>query len=164
MVLVTAYKPSLQDVNSNDLRAIDSMWRLLIGLGCIPGVLALYFRLTIPESPRYTADIERNVQRAAQEVDAYLNDPSIVIDPDFVYPRVDAPRASREDFLTYFGTWQNLKVLLGTCSAWFCQDVSILCAMNYTLILLMFQIYRLPSTDLVSTRQVYLKQSATAAP
>lgn len=59
------------------------MWRLLIGLGCIPGIVALYFRLTIPESPRYTADIERNVLRAAQEVELYLTDPSIVIDPGY---------------------------------------------------------------------------------
>ena len=39
------------------------MWRLLIGLGCVPGALALYFRLTIPETPRFTMDIERNVDQ-----------------------------------------------------------------------------------------------------
>lgn len=100
------------------------MWRLLIGLGCVPGIVALYFRLTIPESPRYTADIERNVLRAAQEVELYLTDPSIVIDPDAIHFRVDAPRASKDDFLTYFRKWQNSKVLLGTCLAWFRQDVS----------------------------------------
>lgn len=45
--------------------AIDRTWRLLLGLGCIPAAIALYFRLTIPETPRYTMDIERNVKQVS---------------------------------------------------------------------------------------------------
>lgn len=45
------------------MRDIDRAWRILLGLGCIPATLALYFRLTIPETPRFTMDIERNVQQ-----------------------------------------------------------------------------------------------------
>ncbi|KIL59340.1 hypothetical protein M378DRAFT_14864, partial [Amanita muscaria Koide BX008] len=30
---------------------VEQMWRLLIGLGCIPAVLGLYFRFTVPETP-----------------------------------------------------------------------------------------------------------------
>lgn len=29
--------------------AVDKMWRILIGFGAVPGCIALYFRLTIPE-------------------------------------------------------------------------------------------------------------------
>ena len=68
---------------------VDLAWRILIGLGAVPGAIALYFRcapdtfpstlihsfadfvllhlirLTISETPRYTLDVERNVAGAA---------------------------------------------------------------------------------------------------
>ena len=34
------------------------MWRWVIGLGVVPGVLAVAFRFAIPETPRYLLDIE----------------------------------------------------------------------------------------------------------
>lgn len=37
--------------------AVDKMWRALIGVGIVPAVCALYFRLTIPETPRYTVSL-----------------------------------------------------------------------------------------------------------
>ena len=42
-------------------RLIDRSWRILLSFGCLPAVVALYFRLTIPETPRFTMDVERNV-------------------------------------------------------------------------------------------------------
>jgi len=40
--------------------AVDKMWRIIIGFGAVPGCIALYFRLTIPETPRYTFDVARD--------------------------------------------------------------------------------------------------------
>ena len=37
-----------------DQNNLDFVWRIVIGVGAIPGLVALYFRLTIPETPRYT--------------------------------------------------------------------------------------------------------------
>jgi MFS transporter, PHS family, inorganic phosphate transporter len=31
--------------------AVDKMWRTLIGFGAVPACIALYYRLTIPETP-----------------------------------------------------------------------------------------------------------------
>ena len=31
--------------------AVDKMWRIIIGFGAVPGCIALYYRLTIPETP-----------------------------------------------------------------------------------------------------------------
>ncbi|KAJ7691528.1 major facilitator superfamily domain-containing protein [Mycena rosella] len=92
------------------LNHVDYMWRLLIGLGCVPAALALYFRLTIPETPRFTMDIQRNVEHRAQ--------------PVRVLHRANAPTATRRDFLHYFGQWQNLRVLIGTAYSWFAIDVA----------------------------------------
>ncbi|KAK4901719.1 hypothetical protein LTR27_001491 [Elasticomyces elasticus] len=46
---------------------IDKLWRWVIGLGAIPAVLAILFRLTIPESGRYTYDVQKDGPRALQD-------------------------------------------------------------------------------------------------
>lgn len=105
------------------MNSVDYMWRLLIGLGCVPGVVALYFRLTIPETPRFTMDIERNVKQAAQDIENVLTTGTYHVDPDAVVQRVQAPKASRRDFFRYFGKWQNGRQLLGCAYSWFALDV-----------------------------------------
>jgi PHS family inorganic phosphate transporter-like MFS transporter len=124
---VTAYKSALlKDDPSKSIEwHVDYMWRLLIGLGCVPAAIALYFRLTIPETPRFTMDIQRNVDQASKDVEAFLTRGSYFVDPDAVTTRGDAPRASRHDFLAYFSKWANFKVLFGCAYSWFALDVSI---------------------------------------
>ncbi len=101
------------------------MWRLLIGLGCVPGAVALYFRLTIPETPRFTMDIERNVRQAAQDVDNFLTSGTVVyIDVDAVVERVRAPKATKRDFMEFFRKRENLVPLVAMCYSWFAIDVS----------------------------------------
>ena len=114
------------------------MWRILIGLGCVPGALALYFRLTIPETPRFTMDIERNVEQAAKDIDDILTTGEYVVDPDAAVQHVIAPRASPDDFITYFGRWANGKILLGTAWSWFAIDVRISCLSMKSNIQLMY--------------------------
>jgi len=43
---------------ANLTRSIDIMWRWVIGIGVLPGVIALIFRVFIPETPRFFLDIE----------------------------------------------------------------------------------------------------------
>lgn len=54
------------------IKTLDSVWRWVIGVGVIPAVIALWFRLTIIESPRYTADVGRDSRKAASELNQYL--------------------------------------------------------------------------------------------
>lgn len=124
LIIVAAFKNAVLHDSTTNLRHIDFMWRLLIGLGCVPACVALYFRLTIPETPRFTMDIERNVQQAASDVDNFLTSGTFVVDPDAVVQRVVAPKATRRDFFAYFSKWENGKILLGTCWSWFALDVS----------------------------------------
>jgi len=83
----------------------------------------MYFRLTIPETPRFTMDIERNVGQATQDIDNVLSTGGFYVDPDAAVQRVQAPKASRRDFLQHFGKWENGKVLLGAAYSWFALDV-----------------------------------------
>ncbi|KZT56711.1 putative inorganic phosphate transporter [Calocera cornea HHB12733] len=120
-VVTVAYKPYIL---SSGVQAVDYTWRLLIGLGCVPAVIALYFRLTIPETPRYTMDIERNVLQATEDVEQFLENKPYRADPDAIVQRVQAPRASRRDFVAYFSQWKNMKVLIGTAYSWFALDIA----------------------------------------
>jgi PHS family inorganic phosphate transporter-like MFS transporter len=122
-IVVTAFKSQLLKDNPSNLAAIEPMWRLLIGLGCIPSVAAMYFRLTISETPRFTMDIERNVQQADRDIQGFLANGSRFLDPDAVITRTGAPTATRRDFAAYFGKWDNFKVLFGTSWSWFALDV-----------------------------------------
>ena len=120
LIIVVAYKDTL----TRDITYVDYMWRLLIGLGCVPGAIALYFRLTIPETPRFTMDVELKVKQAAQDVENLLTPGMYVVDPDAVYERAQAPKATRTDFASYFGQRENLLLLIGTAYSWFALDIA----------------------------------------
>jgi len=93
-------------------------------LGCIPGCIALYFRLTIPETPRFTMDIERNVAQASQDIQNVISTGDFYVDEDAAVQRVKAPKATRKDFMAHFGKWENGKVLLGAAYSWFALDIA----------------------------------------
>jgi MFS transporter, PHS family, inorganic phosphate transporter len=123
-IVVAAYKPLLLKDPPSQLNHVDYMWRLLIGLGCVPGVVALYFRLTIPETPRFTMDIERNINQASKDIENVLATGSSEVDPDAVIQRAHAPKASRADFARYFSQWSNFKILFGCAYSWFALDIA----------------------------------------
>lgn len=54
-------------------KSIDQTWRWVMGLGLVPACFAIVLRLTIPESPRYTLDVIRNIVKAFDEVDRFNN-------------------------------------------------------------------------------------------
>lgn len=124
LIVTVAYKGSILAQTVAEPEAVDQMWRILIGLGCVPGVIALYYRLTIPETPRFTMDIERNVARASDDIKNVLTTGTFVDDPDAIIERVDAPKASTADFVTFFGKWKNGKILFATAYCWFALDIA----------------------------------------
>jgi MFS transporter, PHS family, inorganic phosphate transporter len=112
--------------------AVDKMWRVIIGMGAVPGCIALYYRLTIPETPRYTFDVSRDVVKAGSDVKAYLTGTHEGV-PDEIArvqtmreaaPQIEIPKASFKDFCRHYGQWKYGKVLLGTAGSWFFLDVA----------------------------------------
>ncbi|CUA68526.1 Repressible high-affinity phosphate permease [Neurospora crassa OR74A] [Rhizoctonia solani] len=125
LIVTEAYKSSIiNGQNGAGILKIDYCWRLLIGLGAVPACVALYFRLTIPETPRFTMDIERNVAQAANDVNIVVTNAKYKHDPDAVVERVQVPKASWADFCRHFGQWKNGKVLFGAAYSWFALDVA----------------------------------------
>jgi len=112
-------------IASTNAEPLDYVWRIVIGFGAIPAVIAVYFRLTIPETPRYTMDVEQNIAQAARDVTVVLKPKNALEEEEFeVVPVVAQSKASLYDFFGYFSHWRNLKILLGTSVCWFCLDVA----------------------------------------
>ena len=104
-----------------DQRNLDIVWRLAIGMGVVPACVAIYFRLTIPETPRYTMDVDKDVDRAANDVGVVTGERKR---DQFEDKMGTSDKASFRDFMRHFSKWRNLKVLLGTSITWFALDVA----------------------------------------
>lgn len=123
MILVAGYKGDLERAKSGSdcvgdcKKACDQMWRVLIGFGAVPGCIALYFRLTISESPRYTLDVndEGNLEKVGG------NDDDVV---DVETAKINPPKAGFKDFWRHFGKWKYGKILIGTAGSWFMLDIA----------------------------------------
>ncbi|KAF9173934.1 Inorganic phosphate transporter pho84 [Mortierella sp. AD011] len=124
IILLAAFKSSIHD----DIKNLDYVWRILIGFGCIPALVAVYFRLTIPETPRYVLDIENNVNKAERDVANVLKENRNHLqsenDNEPVVSNPSVAKGSLSDFAAYFSKWENFKVLFGTSMAWFALDVA----------------------------------------
>lgn len=48
-------------------KAVDQIWRWVVGLGLIPAAFTALLRFTVPESPRYTLDVLNDPIRASEE-------------------------------------------------------------------------------------------------
>lgn len=123
IIATAAYKSSIQA----DPAQLDYVWRIVVGIGAVPGVLALYYRLTIPETPRYTMDVEQKVEKGIRDAKAFVENGASAgdyTDNIAVTREQTSPKASLADFCRYFGKWKNGKVLLGTAYSWFALDVA----------------------------------------
>ncbi|KAH9998818.1 phosphate transporter [Russula compacta] len=129
LVIISGFEDAILEDSLTSLQHIDYCWRILVGAGCVPGVVALYFRLTVPETPRFTMDVERNVKQACRNIEAVLSANGVVpgiwrVDPDASTECTDGPIGSISDFKKYFGQWKNTRVLVGTAYSWFALDIA----------------------------------------
>ncbi|KAG0244999.1 Inorganic phosphate transporter pho84 [Mortierella sp. GBA43] len=100
IVLLLGFRNMIED----DPRNLDYVWRCLIGLGCVPAFVAVYFRMTIPETPRYVLDVENNLVKAERDVAMVLNKTRNALQSD---------RDMIDDRQAQFSTFQPRKNALG---------------------------------------------------
>jgi PHS family inorganic phosphate transporter-like MFS transporter len=153
---LAAFKKQIINDPAGYAHHLDFVWRLVIGLGAVPGALALYFRLTLPETPRFTMDVERNIKQASSDVDAFLQTGGYVTDqtPAIAGP-IAAPKATWRDFGRYFRKYENFKLLFGTAFTWFALDVAFYgLGLNSSLILSAIG-YGSPSSGTPSEKRYY---------
>ncbi|KXH31919.1 H+ symporter [Colletotrichum simmondsii] len=138
LVTAEAFKDSYLDVHTlGDCHArcqlaADRSWRIIVGMGAVPACIALYYRITIPETPRYTFDVEQDVEKADADIRAYMASKSKGdYDMDLQFkmkketgPGYNTPAASWPDAWAYFTQWKHFKMLLGTAFSWFFLDLA----------------------------------------
>jgi PHS family inorganic phosphate transporter-like MFS transporter len=100
--------------------AFDASWRIIMGLGCLPGILTYYLRMRLPESPRFTAQVDHDVELAAANVAVAkagdkaahkkLND--------------NKDRITLKAYLNFICRRRNFLILVGTASCWFFMNTS----------------------------------------
>ncbi|KAI8380552.1 phosphate:H+ symporter [Choanephora cucurbitarum] len=125
LIVTAAYKSAIE----SDQAYLDYVWRIVIGLGAVPGLCALYYRLTIPETPRYTMDIENKFEQGLSDARAFVETGAKSGDYKAHATQEEEdepaiPKASWSDFVRHFSQWKNGKILFGTAYSWFALDVA----------------------------------------
>ncbi|RYP71818.1 hypothetical protein DL769_004624 [Monosporascus sp. CRB-8-3] len=124
--------PGLDQCDYDCQIAADRCWRIIVGVGALPACFALYYRITIPETPRYTFEVAKDVEKASADIKAYMASQSEG-EVDEVKqarmkmvasPALNVPSASWVDLFNYFKQWRNMKVLIGTTMSWFFLDLA----------------------------------------
>ncbi|ODV96452.1 hypothetical protein PACTADRAFT_40831 [Pachysolen tannophilus NRRL Y-2460] len=140
VVCVRAWKDDLVDAKTalectdNCRKAIDQMWRVLIGFGAIPGSLALYYRLTIPASPRYQLnELEQAAEKELEEeeynmkvtaITGYSNGSGSIATSSASPDKNENQAGTLKEFYDHFKQWKYGKILIGTAGSWFMLDVA----------------------------------------
>lgn len=142
IVAVICVKAGKSDINVSSKecgdsckKALDQMWRVLIGFGAVPGAMALYYRLTIPESPRYSLDVQNDINLGTAEVSRFLagelgeaeqEELDVLRKTGVEVDNIDTTqkKASFSEFRRHFSQWKYGKILLGTAASWFILDVA----------------------------------------
>ncbi|CAG8467124.1 11267_t:CDS:10 [Diversispora eburnea] len=115
-----------KQIQKND-NYLDYAWRAVLGVGIIPAFIGLYFRLVISESPRWTMDVQGNVEKGARDVDTIIFYHSLIkpeeetFEPTFL---ATIPKPSFKDFCHYFSKTENLRNFVAICISWFVLDAT----------------------------------------
>ncbi|KAK9804692.1 hypothetical protein WJX72_000158 [[Myrmecia] bisecta] len=109
---------------------LDYVWRIIVGLGCVPAVLTIYLRNKLPETPRFTADVIKDTAKAEQDMDYVTQN----VGRDWKQEAVATPMKQQDritwrklhHYLTYPDILhnRNIWVLIGTCTTWFLLDIA----------------------------------------
>jgi PHS family inorganic phosphate transporter-like MFS transporter len=137
LIVIVAYRSELEpvlsvaDCSGSCAESVDRMWRFLIGFGGIPGWFALYYRLTIPETPRYTFDVLYDVEKAAVDTRKYRYgkqgnavNPLTQAEVRHDMAKYRTPRPSVMEVLRFYTKKSNAIKLFGTSFSWFFLDLA----------------------------------------
>lgn len=91
----------------------DIAWRLMLGLGAIPAAAVILLRRKMPESPRYTARVEGNLEKASSNLVQFARG---------AVSKASHETVARLNFRQFITNRKYLLTLLGTAGTWFLFD------------------------------------------
>ncbi|XP_076892281.1 putative inorganic phosphate transporter 1-9 [Bidens hawaiensis] len=80
----------------------DLAWRLILMIGAIPASMTYYWRMNMPETPRYTALVEKNTLQAAKDMQKVMNVPLSTIQEDVEMMNTPNTRAAFSNTYPFF--------------------------------------------------------------
>ena len=89
-------------------------WRVMLGLGAVPAAAVLYLRRKMPESPRYTAQVQGRAEQAARQLRDVAGNALDVT--------TEAGRRHGMGLKAFLGNRRYLVILAGTAGTWFLFD------------------------------------------
>jgi PHS family inorganic phosphate transporter-like MFS transporter len=95
--------------------AADRAWRLTIGVGAIPAAVAIILRLTIPETPRYYADIMKDLRKAVKNALKIYGRNKKVTEVNSLNNGISGRNSDEENDHWFEGAWNYLT---GPKKAW----------------------------------------------
>jgi PHS family inorganic phosphate transporter-like MFS transporter len=135
-------------LGAQDARAIvDSIWRGVVGFGAVPALVAICFRIFLPDPGRWTIEVQEDLDRGVHDTNLWpqrwrkrkqsAEKRKLRTDMELESsPRLDghhgAPEAeedvsqvpSAESMWAYLKDSGNWPLLFGTCSCWFLLDLA----------------------------------------
>ncbi|KAF0700220.1 Aste57867_9229 [Aphanomyces stellatus] len=112
---------SMQNKIVEDTKNIGYCWRFLAGFGAIPALAAVYWRLRIPETPRFTVNVLGDQEAAVRNANQFLE--GTAHDSQTTVAKPNTTKSFTEAFRTHFSQWANLKILIGCAACWFFLDI-----------------------------------------
>ncbi|XP_008804252.1 probable inorganic phosphate transporter 1-10 [Phoenix dactylifera] len=140
MAVAAAFNGATKDSDISPLHTpegADLAWRIILMIGAIPAALTFYWRMAMPETARYTALVEHDEIKAANDMGKVLGD------FDLQQPVVEHSDASRRLPGPTYGLFSKQflrrhgRDLFACSMAWFLVDIP-----YYSSTLFQFQIYR----------------------
>ncbi|OJJ62997.1 hypothetical protein ASPSYDRAFT_143263 [Aspergillus sydowii CBS 593.65] len=132
VVVVVSKRQGFDDIS----RTVDIMWRWVVGIGVVPGVIATLFRFFIPETPRFLLEIEDDPVQAEFDATTLFSDPASP-DIDDNLDNLNSPsnahfiqpatlnshwRLTHQDIIQFFWTEGNWRTLAATSLSWLLLD------------------------------------------
>ncbi|KAG6472600.1 probable inorganic phosphate transporter 1-10 [Zingiber officinale] len=77
MAVTAAFDRATKSSTTNPLHTpevADLAWRIILMIGVVPAALTFYWRISMPETARYTALVERDVEKATNDMGKVLPD------------------------------------------------------------------------------------------
>lgn len=117
-------------------KAVDGIWRIVIGSGAVPALLAIIFRFFLFDCGLYSLEVRNKPSLAIQNTQRVYGAPTGGFSNSFqmqsqtngvrpeISPRPMPVQFSKEDLYNYFIRDGNWYYLLGTAATWFFLDVS----------------------------------------
>ncbi|CAD8085486.1 unnamed protein product [Paramecium primaurelia] len=126
LLVLLSFSNTLNNDDPLNYLQIDHIWRIIVIFGAVPGLVAIYFRMTIPETPRFTMDIKGDAGKAKKNVQQILKNNSNDISEDNTSLDDNKQKIQKPTFYElkrYLSKWRNGKILLGTAMTWFALDI-----------------------------------------